>query len=321
MRKALVLFLFGLFGLLLIPRPVHAVSIGYVHLDRVLQEYKDLQDAKRELQRFIREKERVRDSLRALVDSARARLERERVMLTDEEKILREREIQQYEQAYQQYWRQVWGENGEVKQKTRELLDPLIKKVHETVYKLAQENGYDLVLDLSSDAVLYASGENDFTDDVIAELNKAYVGAETQFPLGKARLAVFPLKEEGQEAAARDLGTKLADYLRQGFQSSPKFEVLSQGQVMAEVNRRNLDLQNLQENDCYQMALALQTDLYTYGVVTKRAGEQVEFTVRLYSTLDHKLLAERQGTSVDRDADLAIAARNLALQLATQYQP
>jgi len=153
------------------------------------------------------------------------------------------------------------------------------------------------------------------------ELNKEYVGAEVASSLAKARLAEFPLREMGQEAAARNLGTKLADYLRQGFQSSPKFEVLPSGQVRAEVDRRNIDLQNLQESECYQMALALQTDLYTYGTVTKQAGDQVTFTVRLYSTLDHKLLAEKEATSVDRDADLAIAARNLALQLASQYQP
>ncbi len=321
MRKTWILWLLGLLSLLWISPRAQAVSIGYVHMERILQEYKDLQDAKRELQRFIREVERTRDSLRALVDSARARLERDRVMLTDEEKILREREIQQYEQAYQEYWRQVWGKNGRIQQKTRELLDPLIRKVHETVYQLAQENGYDLVLDLSSDAVLYASGENDFTDDVIAELNKEYVAAEAPGSLIKARLAVFPLKEEDQQVAARNLGTKLADYLRQGFQSSPKFDVLPQGQVLSEVNRRNLDLLNLQEADCYQMALALQTDLYTYGTVARKAGDQVEFVVRLYSTLDHQLIAEQRTTSVDRDADLAIAARNLALQLATRYQP
>ncbi len=321
MRKRLALGLVALFSLLWFPRHAQAVSIGYVHLERVLQEYRDLQDAKRELQRFIREMEHTRDSLRALVDSARARLERERVMLTDEEKILREREIQQYEQAYQTYWRQVWGKNGRIEQKTRELLDPLIQKVHETIYKIAQENGYDLVLDLSSDAVLYASGENDFTEEVIAELNKEYVAAEAPGSLIKARLAVFPLKEEDQQVAARNLGTKLADYLRQGFQSSPRFEVLPQGQVRAEVNRRNLDLMTLQENDCYQMALALQADVYTYGTVAHKAGDQVEFVVRLYSTLDHRMIAEQRTTSVDRDADLAIAARNLALQLATQYQP
>ena len=51
---------------------------------------------------------------------------------------------------------------------------PLVEKIRETVNKVAREEGYDLVLDRASGAVIYWKDEHDLTQRVLIELNKNY---------------------------------------------------------------------------------------------------------------------------------------------------
>ena len=317
LRKSLIIVSLVLLGKAI---PVYGTQIAYVHMERILNEYMDLRDAKRELQRALQQWEQTRDSLRAILDSMKAEYERERVMMTDEQKILKEREIQEYEQQYQSYWKSIWGKGGKLDQKTRELIDPLIRKVHETIYKIAEEMGYDLVLDISQDVILYASGENDITQDVLEELNKGYAAAGTQLGI-KPKLAIFPLRELNQEASVRDLGNKIANYLQFGFQNSPKFDVLPTGQARSLVERRGLNLQTLTPDQCYPLAQDMQAELFIYGTV-EVTGEQARIKVQLYSLLDRKMLVEQETTApADRETELSVAVQNLALQISQQYQP
>ena len=299
---------------------LYSEQIAYVHMDRVLNEYMDLKDAKQELQRWIREWDRVRDSLKAIVDTAKAQYERQRIMMSDEQKILKEREIKEYEKQYQEYWKSIWGKGGKVEQKTRELIDPLIKKVNETIYKIAQEMGYDLVLDISKDVVLYSSGKDDITDDVLEELNKEYVAASQQLGI-KPKLAVFSLKEENQEASVRDLGTKVANFIHFGFKNSPKFDLIDRNAVQNVMNQQGIDLSTITLDQCYTMAQSLQADLFVFGSV-RVEGDQAKFKIQLYSFLERRMITEGEDSApADRVTELSVKAQNLALQLSQNYNP
>lgn len=64
-----------------------------------------------------------------------------------------------------------FGDNGRAEQRYKELIEPLTKKINDVIKKIAENDKYSLVLDVSMGSVLYAAPSMDITDQVLAELN------------------------------------------------------------------------------------------------------------------------------------------------------
>jgi outer membrane protein len=67
---------------------------------------------------------------------------------------------------------QVYGKDGALYQKNQEITDPILQKIKKTIQDLANQEGYDMVLDRASGSVVYWSKDNDLTQRVLDILNK-----------------------------------------------------------------------------------------------------------------------------------------------------
>jgi len=312
-----MLFLLALFPSLLFAKEF---KVALIDMDRILREYKDLQDAKIELQRYLAEWEKTRDSLRKVIDSLEALLETEKPMLSDEAKLRREEEIEDLKKEFNNFWISVWGENGKLKEKTREIIEPLTKKVNETVRKLAEDYEYDLVLDISSHVVLYAKTQDDITQTVLDELNKEYIAAKPPEPTLEPFVAVFPLKELDDASKQRDLGRKLQNFLARGIDASPQFKALPSGQVLSEMEREGIvQIEFLTEDACLRIGRALGAEFYVFGTVRK-IGDEVEFEISIKKIEGNVIVAEGSERSPDQDVELQVRATDLAKRLAATYE-
>jgi len=65
-----------------------------------------------------------------------------------------------------------FGDGGKAEQRYKELIEPLTQKITTVIKKIAEEENYSLVLDVSMGTVLYALPSMDITDRVLTELNK-----------------------------------------------------------------------------------------------------------------------------------------------------
>ncbi|MBQ0080957.1 MAG: OmpH family outer membrane protein [Alistipes sp.] len=84
-----------------------------------------------------------------------------------------EKQIQQKESLIQQYQESVFGKDGVIAVKRKELIEPIQKKVFSAISTLAKSQGYDIVLDCSSNPiVLYCKEECDKSDEIINILKK-----------------------------------------------------------------------------------------------------------------------------------------------------
>ena len=84
-----------------------------------------------------------------------------------------EQQILQKEEEAQKYQQEVFGEEGALMKKRRELIKPIQTKVFAAIEKYAKEKGYDLVLDKASNAsILYYGEAIDHTAQIIEELTK-----------------------------------------------------------------------------------------------------------------------------------------------------
>ena len=82
-----------------------------------------------------------------------------------------EENILKLEQEAQKYQETIFGTDGELMKKRLELIQPIQKKVFDTIKKYAEQKGYDMIIDISQNAtMLYYSERADHTDEIIAIL-------------------------------------------------------------------------------------------------------------------------------------------------------
>ena len=85
----------------------------------------------------------------------------------NEENILKlEEEATKFQEA-------IFGTDGELMKKRLEMIQPIQKRVFDTIESYAKQKGYDMIIDVSQNStMLYYSSKADQTEDIIALLKK-----------------------------------------------------------------------------------------------------------------------------------------------------
>ena len=93
------------------------------------------------------------------------------VFLSAEMKNKREEEIFKKEQEALDLKRKYFGVDGELQKKRAALMKPIEDEIYEAVKAVAEENGYQVVVDRSSAmSIIYASPKIDISNEVLAKL-------------------------------------------------------------------------------------------------------------------------------------------------------
>jgi outer membrane protein len=281
-------------------------KIGFVDSDRVFLEYQATAAAKAEFNLYVNE---ARDSaavLRQNIETLKEELETQKLMLSEEARLRKLDEIESLSKAYDQYLQSIFGKSGRVQQKNDELMVPILDKVNESVAKIADREGFTVVLELSEN-ILYASSELDITDLVIDELNLEYgpqiiPGEIVQY------IAIFPLREENPEAVNADLGQRCQNDLYTAIAVfSQQYQIVAKQSVNSEIVDRGFG-RNVDDTQAYTIAKQRLWDYIIVGSVTKVAA-------RIDYTLSLKMVAKeeevfKQSNSVTEDIKLTEALTN-----------
>ncbi len=293
-------------------------KIATIDMKRVMNEYKDLQDARREIFAYEKEWIKVRDSLLAEIQKLKEELKKKIPMLTPQGIMDEEEKISDLEKQYRQYIKRIWGENGEYSKKLKELTRPYLEKLHETISKLARESGYDLVLDRSSNLVIYASNENDITEDVLDYLNKEYV-VQSQTGI-KKKICVLPFLEKDKDVKNLGLGNRAEDVVVASLKKSPNFDVLPSGSVRQKMTAMGIRMETLTESQGVQVATALNADYFIMGEVYKDAMG-IHFKMYLYDSRTIQKINEVEGLAENAEELFDQSLANKARELITPIIP
>jgi len=123
------------------------------------------------LEDFQKSNDDYKKLLDAANDQAAAAAERDKKKKSAEDKLLEIRQLEQNIQAFDRQARTTLGENQ------RRMRDNILKEIRELVNAKAKAKGLSTVLDTAAESInqtpviLFTSGENDITDEVIKELN------------------------------------------------------------------------------------------------------------------------------------------------------
>ncbi len=158
-------------GLLLVALPLWAseVKIGYVDLQRALNESnrgkKAKDEFKAEVEKLQAQLKRKRDQL----ESLKEQLEKKSAVMKEEERANLEEE---YRKKLRDFERDYKDSQADLQRKDSELTGAILKELQEVIQEFGEREGYTMIFEAGSTAVLYGAKAADLTDAILEEYNR-----------------------------------------------------------------------------------------------------------------------------------------------------
>jgi len=148
--------------------------IGWVSTEAIMQKLPEAQDAQKQLDALVAD---WQNELKKMQDKWQQKFQdydKRKLLMSDARRAEAERELMDLDKKIADYRSQKFGPNGELFQKQNEIMKPIQDKIFNAIQKIAQDEGYDYILDKSGDVLLlYSSEKYDLTEKVLAALQAA----------------------------------------------------------------------------------------------------------------------------------------------------
>jgi outer membrane protein len=166
-------------ALLAPPAQAQSGKIGWVDLDRILNEYEEFKEAENLFQKDALLWEADFDSLQNEYFTKLEDYRRQRLLLSEPSRKEREDELAAMEQNLMETKARL---EGEAERRRAELTSPILQKIQDVVQQVAVNEDYDFVLNSSMiyqtaagiqfSPIMYAKDRLDITERVFEELGK-----------------------------------------------------------------------------------------------------------------------------------------------------
>lgn len=151
------------------------VKIGYVDMQRVLNEVEDGAKAKERLKKEFNEKQAQLDKKQEDLKKKKDDYDKQALVLKEDAKRQKQQELQQDFIELQQLYAKLQKELSENELSlTKEIFD----KAQAIIAEISQKDGFTLVLDKAEGRILYALPSMDITNEVIRKYNEKYSGGK-----------------------------------------------------------------------------------------------------------------------------------------------
>jgi outer membrane protein len=150
-------------------------KVGFLNANTVFEQYSAAREAEaayqKELEDLNTQVTKMEEELRALTDTLEAR----KYLFSEARLKEKRKELEVKQQEYIQFRQQA---EQKAAKRNEELSKPIIADIEEAARKIAQKEGFDLVLDAGPGIVVYSKPELDLTDRVLQSLEEAKGTAE-----------------------------------------------------------------------------------------------------------------------------------------------
>lgn len=153
-------------------------TIGYVDSDYILQQLPEYATVQQKLDRMVQQWEDELGQQQEQVEALEQEFEARELLYTDEERRERQAAIDAAREEAVRLREQYFGPEGQLYTEQRRLMRPVQERVLTAVEQVAQDEGYDYILDKSSDLIfMFAREEHDLSATVLQELGIDVEGA------------------------------------------------------------------------------------------------------------------------------------------------
>ena len=159
---------------LLFATATYSADLKIAHVDSklVFDKYADTKKAQKEYDKQVQKWEQDAATKQKDLMELKDKLEKQSLMLSEEKKKEMEADFLKRKSEYEQFVQKIYGKDGELFQKNEEFSGPIIHKIKKTIQDVANQEGYDLVIDRAAGAVVFWKKDNDLTQKVTDVLNK-----------------------------------------------------------------------------------------------------------------------------------------------------
>jgi outer membrane protein len=145
------------------------VKIGFVDMQKAIQESSAGKKAKKELEEDFNKKKKDLEKKEADLKKLNEDFEKKSMVLSDDIRTKKQQELQQEMLKY----RDLVGKSQlEIQKRERELTSPIIENLRKILDGIAEKDGFTVILEKSEQSVLWAKKDIDLTDRLIQEYEK-----------------------------------------------------------------------------------------------------------------------------------------------------
>jgi len=167
--------------------PAHAeLKVGYVDLQRALQEVEEGRAAQSRLKGLLEGKQKELDKEQETLKKEGETLEKQASAMSEETRVQKQRELERKALELQQKWMK--GQQ-EMKGKEQEELRVIFAKMDPIIASIAQRENITMVFDKSNSGLVYAPSSLDLTNELVRLYNSQHGGKGTGGSSKKADVA------------------------------------------------------------------------------------------------------------------------------------
>ncbi len=150
------------------------VKLGFVDLQRALNEVEEGKTAKAALKKDFDEKQKQLDVKKTEFDKLKTDFEKQQVVLADQAKREKAADLDRKALELQQFFVQL---QKDLSDREREMTRGIFEKMAAIVREIAEAEGFSMVLERTDAGLVYAQSSLDLTNELIRKYNARYGGA------------------------------------------------------------------------------------------------------------------------------------------------
>ncbi|MBO4731150.1 MAG: OmpH family outer membrane protein [Bacteroidaceae bacterium] len=167
MKKTILIALLALGAML----PAAAQKFALVDMEYILKNIPAYERANEQLNQTSKKWQAEVEALNQQAQTLYKNYQNEVVFLSAEQKKAREEDILKKEKEASDLKKKYFAPEGELYKKRESLIGPIQDEIYNAVKAIAEQKGYQLVLDRASDnGIVFASPTADISNDVLAKL-------------------------------------------------------------------------------------------------------------------------------------------------------
>ena len=147
------------------------LRIAHVDSKLIFDGYKGTKKAQEEYDRQVAKWEQQGNLLQKELAAIKEKLDKQVLMLSDEKKRELEAEYNKKDTELKNFIDRVYGRKGELITENEKVSAPIIQLIRKAINEIALQEGYDMVVDRATGAVVFWKKENDLTNKVLEYLN------------------------------------------------------------------------------------------------------------------------------------------------------
>jgi len=275
--------------------------IGYVDYDQVIAKYQAAVDAKTEMDTVRLSFESRAESLKSEYELAKSEYESQQLTLSEEGKRAKNAEVEQRKRRYDGYIAEVYGKGGQIDQRYKELIAPIVGKIDSAVARLSLDEGFALILDASKSGIVYSEAGLDLTQLVIEDLNREFAPVGPSVT-GKKVYALMPVHNSNDLAAQDQVGSEIRKYAYDLVGAQPNVDMVANAKVDQQLQSYGLSNQQVVLDKALQAGRALDADYVVFGSASKQ-DRRIQFELSIADARLGTLLKTQKGDAA-RPEDL-----------------